>query len=327
MNNKLFAIIILLGSMAFVNSNSAALRTHRAELKQEGTESFTAGEKYFGSKKYIEYLAGNFPLIISVPHGGHLKPAEIADRTGSVGRYDVNTQELARYIAGAIFDKTGKWPHIIFNRLHRIKLDANREIKRAACEDEIAEKAFNEFHAYIDSAEASVTRNFGTGLYIDLHAHNHNKQNLELGYLISKDDLALTDSEINKNGIINHCSIRHLAENPQFTLAQLLRGGSSLGAMFEKKGYPACPSDKQKDTGEEPYFDGGYNTELHSSIIDGTIDGIQIETNWSDVRDNDDNMKSFAAAFADVVVDYLKMHLFNNENNKFLLNISSGKSK
>ena len=203
---------------------------------------------------------------------------------------------------------------MIINRLHRSKLDANRAIDRAACGNENTEIAFNEFHSFIDTAEADVVRNFGTGLYIDLHAHHHDKQSLELGYLLAKEDLASDDDDLNRNGAIFRSSIRHLAERSKMSFAELLRGEKSLGAMFEKKGYPAFPSPSCKDAGDDPYFDGGYNTEIHSSIIDGTIDGIQIETNYSDIRDSNSSMKAFAKAFADVIVDYLSVHFFNKEN-------------
>ncbi|MGB8168224.1 MAG: hypothetical protein WCF18_12075, partial [Chthoniobacteraceae bacterium] len=41
---------------------------------------FTPGKSYFGQDNYIEYIAGDLPLIISSPHGGREKPDEFPDR-------------------------------------------------------------------------------------------------------------------------------------------------------------------------------------------------------------------------------------------------------
>ena len=44
-------------------------------------QTYVAGQTYFGRNNYIEYRAGNMPLIVSAPHGGTLTPAELPDRT------------------------------------------------------------------------------------------------------------------------------------------------------------------------------------------------------------------------------------------------------
>lgn len=82
----------------------------------------------------MEYLAGNLPIIVSAPHGGLLSPTSIPDRdcAGCTTVNDFNTQELARAFAEAVHERTGCWPHLIFNKLHRRKLDANRDIAEAA---------------------------------------------------------------------------------------------------------------------------------------------------------------------------------------------------
>ena len=35
--------------------------------------SFTVGQIYFGFNDYTEFIAGDYPIIISAPHGGYLK--------------------------------------------------------------------------------------------------------------------------------------------------------------------------------------------------------------------------------------------------------------
>src|SRR5262245_57440187 len=45
----------------------------------------TAGQSYFGRNSYVEYIAGNAPVIFSAAHGGDLKPAGIPDRDTTCG--------------------------------------------------------------------------------------------------------------------------------------------------------------------------------------------------------------------------------------------------
>lgn len=51
---------------------------------------------------------------------------------------DRNTVTLTRYVSDAVYNMTGKRPHVIINTLHRTKLDANRLKNRAAFDDPIA---------------------------------------------------------------------------------------------------------------------------------------------------------------------------------------------
>jgi hypothetical protein len=275
------------------------------------SQSFIPGEKYYGRNNYIEYIAGNSPFIISAPHGGSLEPMEIPDRTVGATTKDANTEELVRDIYNAYVAATGTHPHVIICRLHRRKLDANREIIEAAQGNQFAEQAWNEFHAYIDSAKAEVTRTFGKGFYIDLHGHGHTIQRLELGYLLSSSQLDLSDNTLNSTtGYRNISSIRHMATNAGVPFSEILRGESSFGTFMEYRGYPSVPSLLQPSPASAPYFNGGYNTDRHGSGNGGTISGLQIECNMDGVRDTDANRKAFARAVAATVFNYSNLHLF-----------------
>ena len=79
----------------------------------------------------VVYLAGDLPLIISVPHGGSLSP-NIPSRKGRCGFINTNdddaTIDLALDIVAAIRTSTnGGYPHVIINNLSRTKIDQNRE--------------------------------------------------------------------------------------------------------------------------------------------------------------------------------------------------------
>ena len=61
------------------------------------------------------------PLIISVPHGGTLKPADIPDRKDGEFVSDAHTEELARAVQQVIHNCFGHWPHVVICRLERRK--------------------------------------------------------------------------------------------------------------------------------------------------------------------------------------------------------------
>jgi N-formylglutamate amidohydrolase len=267
---------------------------------------YLPGESYFGENNYIEYVAGDLPIILSAPHGGLLTPDDIPDRTyGSRGR-DRNTQELARSIISAIHNRTGGYPHIIINRLHRIKLDANREIVEAAQGSADSEQAWHDYHDFIETAKQKVIDEYGSGFYMDLHGHGHEIQRLELGYLLSRADLALTDAALNAQSYVNKSSIRTLVEESGLTLSELIRGPGSIGTILETLGYPSVPSSDQPNPGDDPYYTGGYNTQRHGSRNGGHISGLQIECNYTGVRNTSSNRIVFSQALAEALEIFIE---------------------
>jgi len=274
-------------------------------------QGYVAGNVYFGQNEYIEYHAGNLPIIISAPHGGSIAPTDIPDRTCGTLGLDTRTQTLIREIEYEIFQLTGGYPHIIINRLSRDKIDVNRDIDEATCGNAEAVPYWEEWHKFIDSAEAIVVRDWAKGLYIDLHAHGHTIQRQEWGYLLSSDDLVSTDATLNLPSYVERSSIRTLAGSNlnNLTHAQLIRGATSIGTMLANLGIPSVPSSQIPSPGSDPYFSGGYNTQRHGSMDGGTIDGVQIETS-SSVRIDHNARLDFSNKLASVVLEYLKEHYF-----------------
>lgn len=280
-------------------------------------QQYDAGQTYFGTNQYIEYLAGELPIVITAPHGGYLEPTSIPDRDCSGCSYarDTYTQELARTLAEALEARTGCLPHLVINRLHRKKLDANREIMEAADGDPQAEIAWTEWHHFIESAQAQALQRFGKGFYIDLHGHGHDIQRLELGYLLTSSELRLSDSALTARQLLSESSIRTLAGNaPQgMTFPELLRGPNSFGGLLEARGYPSVPAPAMPfPTTAEPYFNGGYNTGRYCSRDGDAFDGLQIECNWIGVRDNAANRQRFADSLTSALMTFLEMYYFGD---------------
>jgi len=271
-------------------------------------QSYLPGETYFGEKNYIEYLAGNLPIVLTAPHGGDLKPDEIADRDCDNCVYvkDSYTQELIRETVEAINEETGCFPHAVINLLHRTKLDANRAIGDAADGDLIAEQAWADFHHFTNAAKELIEIEMGPGLYFDLHGHGHDIQRIELGYLITGTELRKTDSELNSNEFYKNTSLAHAVEffEGSIELSELIRGEISFGAELEAEGYPAVPSpnDLAPNVGES-FFSGGYNTAIYGSLNGGMMDGIQIECN-QDIRFVEAERKLFAKSLAKAILRF-----------------------
>ena len=282
-------------------------------------QTYQAGTVYLGTKNYVEYDAGNLPIIITAPHGGYTEPTTIPDRNciNCTTIMDANTQELARQIDTALRQEFGCVPHIIINRLHRKKLDANREIVEAANGATEAEVAWREWHEYIQAAKNDVVRRYGRGLLIDLHGHGHTIQRLEVGYLWDDPDLRLSDSVLSTPQYINRLSIKNLVLNNRNNLnaAQLVRGQFALGTLLATNGFPAVPSHQDvAPVVGDLYFNGGYNTQRHGSRDSTTIDGIQIECNFTGVRNTYANRKRFATELATALKVYLGKHYFASTN-------------
>ena len=260
------------------------------------------GEVYFGRNDYIEYIAGDLPLIISAPHGGVEAPDELPDRTGAniTTVRDGNTAELAQTIGNVFLARTGGRPHIIIVRLRRTKIDANREISEAAQGHRLAERAWFEYHSFIEAAKHAVAARHGTGFYVDLHGHGHDIQRLELGYLLDRATLALPDATLDNPVYENQSSVRTLSQDSPASFSGLVRGSQSLGALFEAEGFPAVPSPANPGPGGDEYFDGGYNTARHGSRAGGPVSGVQIESNFTGVRDTQANRERFAMSLVTV---------------------------
>jgi hypothetical protein len=284
------------------------LRASAAGFTADFTATATAlvaGTVYFGANQYVELIAGSLPVIVSAPHGGALRPEQIPDRAPGpevVLVADANTEELARDVADAFRDVTGgAAPTVIIMRLHRTKVDANREITVAAQGNPHAERAWREFQGYIEAARAALVDAGRPGFFLDLHGHGHDIQRLELGYMLSASDLAQSDAALNSTTLVQKSSMRAFVATSGTPHAEVIRGSTSLGTLFEERGYPSVPSTAQPHPAGAPYFSGGYNTGRHASRDGDLISGVQLEANRIGVRDTQANRRRFADALVDAI--------------------------
>jgi hypothetical protein len=304
--------------------SSVAIRVAEGPSLAIAPGPYTPGQSYFGRNNYIEYVAGNAPVIYSAPHGGALTPAEIPDRAASrcggsaTTTTDLNTIELVRAMRARHFGRFGTYPHIIINHLTRRKLDANRTAEEAACGDAEALIALDEWHDFIDVAKAAVLQTSGRGWYMDMHGHGHSIQRLELGYLLTGAQLDLSNTSLDANAAFEDtASMRTISESAPPSFSALLRGPSSLGTLYANNGFPSVPSAAVPGPGGNSYFSGGDNTRRHACGAEatayggttaGNICGVQIEANYTGVRDNAANRDRFGDATAALLEQYLATH-------------------
>lgn len=323
-----FAALLLAGALACGGATDPpggdSTGTPQAPRPEIPPGPYVAGHSYTGRNGYIEYIAGNAPLIYTAPHGGALEPAEIPDRTAArcggsaTTATDLDTEALVRAMQQRHVARYGTYPHVIINHLTRRKLDANRTEVEAACGNAPALAALDEWHAFIDIAKAAVVRSSGRGWYMDMHGHGHAKQRLELGYLLTSGQLALSDAALDANRAFQDtASMRMVSEAAPISFSALLRGPMSLGTLYANNGFPAVPSASDPSPGSDEYFTGGDNTRRHGcgaeatafgGVTGGNICGVQIEANFTGVRDTPANRERFADVTADILPQYLAMH-------------------
>jgi hypothetical protein len=265
------------------------------------------GVSVFGEHEYVEYIPGNLPLVIAAPHGGRLTPDEIPNRTSGVTDMDANTQELARTLANVFQTETGHHIHLVICRLHRSKLDANRDRSEAAQGSEVAQQAWKEHHGFIERACATAVKQYGVAFLIDLHGHGHPDRRLELGYMHGALALADCDEALNEVSYVKMSSLRWIVERSSLSHTELLRGPQSLGALLEDLGYPSTPSPRMP-VPTEPYFRGGYTIARHCRA-EHNVTGLQIEANRPRLRDTAENRLQFSRALVKSLSSYLFIHL------------------
>merc|ERR1719369_414416 len=280
---------------------------------------------YKSPSDYIEYQDGDFPLIISSPHGGDLKPDEFPNRRNGcetsphhcvfehqnscgsqkickiVTGKDGKTQEIARLIGDKIFELTSRKPFMVITTLHRSKLDPNRTIGEAAQGNANAEEAWNTYHHYIGLAKDKISAG-GPGLLVDIHGQIHKPNRTELGY-------TLNNNQLNGGAArAENTSFRAVGERNRLSLDEMLSGPNSFGSLMQQSGFAAVPSPDIPYPGTDLYFSGGYITYTHGSKYGGIVDAVQLEMP-DQIRMHGDEMRdALALALAQNIITFMEIY-------------------
>ena len=292
-----------------------------ADASDAGPPPYVTGQTYFDTSgnRWLEYVAGDLPIVLSAPHDGPLEPASVVDRAANPAcppdittARDTNAATLGRKMQAAFVARYGGRPHLVVANISRKKVDLNRDangVDEAACGEPRMRQVWAEFHGFIEAAVAAEVARFGHVLYIDVHAHGHTKERLELGYLFSGTALR----SFATNPAFTSATVSSLANLPRHrgglvSTRELLTGAGAFGTLSSERGVPSVPSrvDPAPLVGD-PYFNGGYNTERYTGASYPTTFGWQIEANPA-ARSTDAARTATGTALADSVIAFLFEH-------------------
>ncbi|HLR00745.1 MAG TPA: hypothetical protein VK102_10260 [Sphingobacterium sp.] len=269
------------------------------------------GQVLSDDEGWIECYVGDFPLVLSVPHGGSINPQHLPDQEcdDATTVKDTYTVELAEAIQDVFQTKYNKKPFVIISHLARTKLDQNRSLEEALCESQPEmEAAWHWYHHHVDSAVRLAADKYGEALFVDLHAHGHDIQRLELGYGLTISEIGKVYSGIELNELMSKSSMTNYKDlNPEANFRELLIGENAFGTLMAERGLPSVPSKQDPyPMSSEKYFNGGYNTRFFTSSDYTNVYGWQIETNSSS-RNTQERREDFAEAFAESILKILNI--------------------
>ncbi|CAG8674679.1 28473_t:CDS:2, partial [Racocetra persica] len=132
-------------------------------------------------------------------------------------------------------------------------------------------KAWEKYHNFISRAIEDIKEKHRCGLLIDLHEHDQS-ENIELGYMLSKEELMLSDEQINQSpSVQTEFSIKnlYLYHKESLSFAELLCGKfNSLGGKLQSYSYETTSSHINQYPKDEKYFFGGYTIKKYKLFID-----------------------------------------------------------
>ena len=321
------------GSRTLTSVLSAFLLLSGCSDSSGGNEdASTPFERAVHKANFARYHTGNYPLVISVPHGGasirfdDSRELTLRDQTTNSSQSsdfstetDSRTITLAELIDVEITKLTGRYSHLIYSNIKRDRVDLNRSIEDGVPYGNgvpipISLQIYNEYHQYLRSATNKVAADFGCGLVIDVHGHSHSVQQTEIGYSLSMTELEYADATLNNSTYSSKSSIRSLAASVSSTttFAELLRGDYSIGELLYKNDLSCVPrKNKPAPLAAESYFSGGHISRTYGSRDGGTVDAIQLEF-CREARGVSpyptENLDITAKAMAKAIVDYFKRH-------------------
>ena len=289
-------------------------------LLNYGQQAFIAGQSYFGQNNYVEYIAGDLPIIIVVPHGGTLIPANlpvIHNRGVDNGSF-----ETSHLLYDSIIQHTnGCFPHMIISHLHPSVMNPVREIDTAAGTNVDARNAWYDFHNFIDTSKYDITNTWGAGHYFEMHGNGHSDMWTEVGLGVSKTYLNGSDSLILSR--VGYSTVKNLCTNGGVNFLDVIKGPYSLGGLLDNKGWNSVPSPSNPSPNTGGFFYAGWNTWKHGSRYSGVIDASHVENYFVFMQTS--NREQYANDLSKSIIEFMNIHygfvmdcLSSSENEKII---------
>ena len=272
-------------------------------ILSHGQQTFIPGQSYFGQNNYIEYIAGNLPIIIVVPHGGSLIPANLP--IIGIHGVDNGTFETSHLVYDSIIYHTnGCFPHMIISHLHPTVMNPVREIDSAAGTNIDARNAWYDFHDFIDTAKYDITNTWGAGHYFEMHGNGHSDMWTEIGLGVSKTYLNGSDSLILSR--VGYSTVKNLCVNGGVNFLDVIKGPYSLGGLLDNKGWNSVPSPSNPSPGSGGFFYAGWNTWKHGSRYSGVIDASHVENYFVFMQTS--NREQYATDLSKSIIEFMNIH-------------------
>ena len=237
--------------------------------------------------------AGNFPVILTAPHGGTKEVPGVPPRTGEglekgprgfVSGRDTGTEELAHDIVAAVERKTGRKPYLVVAKFARKYIDGNRP-PEIAYEHPLAKPTYDHFRGTIARYCQEVKAKYGKGLLLDVHGQG------------SKADTIFRGTQ---NGATVALLRQRYGEKAH-------TGPQSLFGLLAANGATVHPADGSSP--EQAGYTGGHITRTYGGGDYG-IDAMQLEFG-SDYRTTTEKRAAAAAKVAAAVDAYAKLYLLD----------------
>lgn len=251
------------------------------------------------SEKPLVYIReGNWPIILSAPHGGTLPIPDAPLRTGEQflqrrgvkndfsTAFDRNTDKITLAIADEIEKLTGHRPYVVVANFSRRYCDANR-VPEQAYECDAAKEVYETYHNAIVQFRRQIIAKWKRGLIIDIHGQGRSGQ-----------------AEKIIRGTADWTSVRHLVE--EFGKESLI-GPEGLLGMMAADGIQFTPDVSRPNDPEYAALNGGFITRNYGSYQGGAFDAIQFEIGTT-LR-KDDRYPEIARKTAAAVAAFTKSHL------------------
>ena len=152
---------------------------------------------------------------------------------------------------------------------------------------------FNRYHNYIQVAIDSTEANFGIGVLVNLSAHKDDDNELvELGYLLSKDDLNNSDSYI--ENFASQSSLSAISNVSDAQFSESVRGFDSIGKKMMELNcckpiyytFDVTPSPSFPNPQSDDYNPGGYTVNKYANTGTSNISTVEFSTPYNGHRDS-----------------------------------------
>ena len=163
-------------------------------------------------QNFIEHDKGNFPIVISVPHGGEMDYKLLPRRRSGILGIDKGTIDLARDLfkyfstLSTSSEQISIKPSYVISKLRRNRIDFNRpESEAFPLGSELSEQIYQYYHEKIRNYIDYNIKKFNISLLVDIHGFERHKRPpgfRDVDIIIGTDNLnSLYSQPISKIGI------------------------------------------------------------------------------------------------------------------------------